>query len=67
MSLVGFLWVVILAVVFIVGALLGAAAHEKLPHGKAWQREAVLKGHAVWAVDKDGAPVFAWKSAEAKP
>jgi hypothetical protein len=31
------------------------------PSGKAWQREAVLKGHAIWAADKDGAPVFQWK------
>lgn len=33
-----------------------------LPSVKPWQREAVLKGHAIWAVDKDGAPMFQWKS-----
>jgi hypothetical protein len=28
---------------------------------KQLQREAILKGHAIWAVDKDGGPVFQWK------
>ena len=34
---------------------------ENQHFGKAWQREAILKGHAIWAVDKDGDPVFQWK------
>jgi hypothetical protein len=40
-----------------VGLVAGAA----LPVGRGWQREAILKGHAIWAVDKDGGPVFQWK------
>jgi hypothetical protein len=28
---------------------------------KQLQREAILKGHAIWAVGKDGGPVFQWK------
>ena len=46
---------------FLTGIVLALGAGSKLPVGKAWQREAILKGHAIWAVDKDGDPVFQWK------
>lgn len=47
------------ALVFmVIGMVLGTSVQ----FGQKWQREAVLKGHAIWAVDKDGAPVFQWKS-----
>jgi hypothetical protein len=52
------------AIVF--GVVLGEISACSRPHGKAWQREAVLKGHAMWAVGKDGDPVFSWKG-EVKP
>jgi hypothetical protein len=44
---------------FGVGCLFFAATNSR--YGKGWQREAILKGHAIWAVDKDGSPVFQWK------
>jgi hypothetical protein len=36
-------------------------AEKNSRFGRDWQREAILKGHAIWAVDKDGGPVFQWK------
>jgi hypothetical protein len=38
--------------------VMGYAIGQK---GNSWQREAILKGHAVWAADKDGSPMFQWK------
>ena len=43
-------------VLFLAGALLGQ--HQTI---REKEKEAVLKGHATWAVGKDGSSTFQWK------
>lgn len=56
-----FVVVAVAIAAILVGVLFGTVLSDLAPYGKAWQREAILKGHAIWAVDKDGGPVFQWK------